>query len=47
MPSHPQELGKMEPLKWYHYNKTWYEPFQGSKLNKEFVIMTMDMQYNL
>ena len=44
MPRHPQELGKMEPLQWYYYDGTYYEPHQGSQLNKEFVIMAVDVK---
>lgn len=44
MPRHPQELGKMEPLQWYYYDGTYYEPHQGSQLNKEFVIMAVDIK---
>ena len=44
LPRHPQELGKMEPLQWYYYDGTYYEPHQGSQLNKEFVIMAVDVK---
>ena len=44
LPRHPSELGKMEPLQWYYYDGTYVEPHQGSQLNKEFVIMTVDVK---
>lgn len=44
MPCHPQELGKLEPLQWYYYDGTYYEPHQDSQLNKEFVIMAVDVK---
>ncbi len=44
LPAHPRELGKMTPLKWYYYDGTYVEPHQGSQLNKEFVIMTVDVK---
>ena len=44
LPRHPSELGKMEPLKWYYYDGTYVEPHQGSQLNKEFVIMSVDVK---
>ncbi len=44
LPRHPGELGKMEPLKWYYYDGTYVEPHQGSQLNKEFVIMSVDVK---
>ena len=43
-PRHPSELGKMEPLQWYYYDGTYVEPHQGSQLNKEFVIMSVDVK---
>ena len=44
LPRHPKELGKMKPLEWYYYDGTYVEPHQGSQLNKEFVIMTVDVK---
>ncbi len=44
LPRHPRELGKMEPLQWYYYDGTYVEPHQGSKLNKPFIIMTVDVK---
>ena len=44
LPRHPSELGKMEPLQWYYYDGTYVEPHQGSQLNKEFVIMSVDVK---
>ena len=44
LPKHPKELGKMTPLQWYYYDGTYVEPHQGSQLNKEFVIMTVDIK---
>ncbi len=44
LPRHPAELGKMKPLEWYYYDGTYVEPHQGSQLNKEFVIMTVDVK---
>ncbi len=44
LPRHPEELGKMKPLQWYYYDGTYVEPHQGSKLNKPFVIMTVDVK---
>ena len=44
LPRHPSELGKMKPLQWYYYDGTYVEPHQGGQLNKEFVIMTVDVK---
>lgn len=44
LPRHPKELGKMKPLEWYYYDGTYVEPHRGSQLNKEFVIMTVDVK---
>lgn len=44
LPKHPKELGKMKPLQWYYYDGTYVEPHQGSQLNKEFVIMSVDVK---
>ena len=44
LPRHPKELGKMTPLQWYYYDGTYVEPHQGSQLNKEFVIMAVDVK---
>lgn len=44
LPRHPSELGKMKPLQWYYYDGSYVEPHQGSQLNKEFVIMTVDVK---
>ena len=44
LPRHPSELGKMEPLKWYYYDGTYVEPHQGTQLNKEFVIMSVNVK---
>ncbi len=44
LPRHPSELGKMKPLQWYYYDGTYVEPHQGSQMNKEFVIMTVDVK---
>lgn len=44
LPRHPSELGKMKPLQWYYYDGTYVEPHQGSQLNKEFVIMSVDVK---
>ena len=44
LPRHPHELGKMKPLQWYYYDGTYVEPHQGSQLNKEFVIMSIDVK---
>ncbi len=44
LPRHPSELGKMKPLEWYYYDGTYVEPHQGSQLNKEFVIMAVDVK---
>jgi len=44
LPRHPSELGKMTPLQWYYYDGTYVEPHQGSKMNKEFLIMTVDVK---
>ena len=46
LPRHPEELGKMDPLQWYDYDGTNYEPHQDSQLNKEFVIMAVGSQIN-
>ncbi len=44
LPRHPSKLGKMKPLEWYYYDGTYVEPHQGSQLNKEFVIMAVDVK---
>ncbi|MGB0911233.1 MAG: hypothetical protein ACPGYT_12795 [Nitrospirales bacterium] len=44
LPRHPKELGKMKPLQWYYYDGTYVEPHQGSQMNKEFVIMSVDVK---
>jgi hypothetical protein len=44
LPRHPEELGKMKPLQWYYYDGTYLEPHQGSQMNKEFVIMSVDVK---
>ena len=44
LPRHPKELGKMTPMQWYYYDGTYVEPHQGSQLNKEFVIMSIDVK---
>ena len=44
LPRHPSELGKMKPLQWYYYDGTYVEPHQGGQLNKEFLIMSVDVK---
>ena len=44
LPRHPSTLGTMEPLQWYYYDGTYVEPHQGTQLNKEFVIMSVDVK---
>ena len=44
LPRHPKELGKMKSLQWYYYDGTYVEPHQGGQLNKEFVIMSVDVK---
>lgn len=44
LPRHPKKLGEMTPLQWYYYDGTYVEPHQGSQLNKEFVIMSVDVK---
>jgi hypothetical protein len=44
LPKQPSELGKMVPLQWYYYDGTYVEPHQGTQMNKEFVIMTIDVK---
>ncbi|WP_454063909.1 hypothetical protein [Candidatus Nitrospira salsa] len=44
LPRHPKELGQMKPLQWYYYDGTYVEPHQGGQLNKEFVIMSVDVK---
>ncbi len=44
LPRHPEKLGKMKPLQWYYYDGTYVEPHQGGQLNKEFVIMSVDVK---
>jgi len=44
LPKQPKELGKMVPLKWCHYDGTYVEPHQGTQMNKEFVIMTVNVK---
>ena len=44
LPKQPRELGKMVPLKWYYYDGTYVEPHQGTQMNKEFVIMTVNVK---
>ena len=34
--------GEMTPLQWYYYDGTYVEPHQGTQMNKEFVIMTVN-----
>jgi hypothetical protein len=44
LPKQPTELGKMVPLQWYYYDGTYVEPHQGTRMNKEFVIMTINVK---
>ncbi|GJL64435.1 MAG: hypothetical protein NPIRA04_30890 [Nitrospirales bacterium] len=44
LPRHPEELGKMTPMQWYYYDGTYVEPHQGGQLNKEFLIMSVDVK---
>ncbi len=44
LPRQPEELGKMIPMQWYYYDGTYVEPHQGTRMNKEFVIMTVDVK---
>lgn len=44
LPRHPKELGKMVPFQWYYYDGTYVEPHQGNKLNKEFLIMAINVK---
>ncbi len=44
LPRQPKELGKMLPLQWYYYDGTYVEPHQGTQMNKEFVIMTVNIK---
>lgn len=44
LPKQPKELGKMVPMKWYYYDGTYVEPHQGTQMNKEFIIMTVDVK---
>lgn len=44
LPRQPKELGKMVPLQWYYYDGTYVEPHQGTQMNKEFVIMTVNVK---
>ncbi len=43
LPKQPKELGKMKPLQWYYYDGTYVEPHQGTRMNKEYVIMAVDV----
>jgi len=44
LPRQPKELGEMIPLQWYYYDGTYVEPHQGTQMNKEFVIMTVNLK---
>jgi hypothetical protein len=44
LPRHPSKLGEMTPFQWYYYDGTYLEPHQGSQLNKQFVIMSIDVK---
>ena len=44
LPRQPEELGKMVPMQWYYYDGTYVEPHQGTRMNKEFVIMTVNVK---
>lgn len=44
LPRQPRELGKMVPLQWYYYDGTYVEPHQGTQMNKEFVIMSVNVK---
>lgn len=44
LPKQPRELGKMVPMQWYYYDGTYVEPHQGTRMNKEFIIMTVDVK---
>jgi hypothetical protein len=44
LPRQPMALGEMVPLQWYYYDGTYVEPHQGTKMNKEFVIMTINVK---
>ena len=44
LPKHPKSLGKMTPLQWYYYDGTYVEPHQGTQMNKEYVIMTVNLK---
>lgn len=44
LPRQPKALGEMIPLKWYYYDGTYVEPHQGTQMNKEFVIMTVNVK---
>ena len=43
LPKQPRELGKMVPMQWYYYDGTYVEPHQGTRMNKEFIIMTVNV----
>ena len=36
--------GEMTPLQWYYYDGTYVEPHQGTQMNKEFVIMAINLK---
>lgn len=44
LPRQPKKLGEMVPLQWYFYDGTYVEPHQGTQMNKEFVIMTINVK---
>jgi len=44
LPRQPRALGQMKPLQWYYYDGTYVEPHQGTQMNKEFVIMAIDVK---
>ncbi|MEK9629406.1 MAG: hypothetical protein VW455_10345 [Nitrospinota bacterium] len=44
LPKQPKVLGEMVPLQWYYYDGTYVEPHQGTRMNKEFVIMTVNVK---
>jgi len=44
LPRQPRALGQMKPLQWYYYDGVYVEPHQGTQMNKEFVIMAIDVK---
>ena len=40
----PLNWGRWSHCQWYYYDGTYVEPHQGGQLNKEFVIMSVNVK---